>query len=140
LAQDPNNLDIRLHLANAEARENIAHPDGDLAKSPLLADARQQYLEVLARAITASRQALERLALLDVNMRQPQEARDLALRLIQADPLNKNGYYLVGVADWGNAYQAIEKARQASGGARSEGAACRCRGASDPARAVPAGH
>jgi hypothetical protein len=48
-------------------------------------------------------------------MRQPQEARDLALRLIQADPLNKNGYYLVGVADWGNAYQAIEKARQASG-------------------------
>jgi beta-lactamase regulating signal transducer with metallopeptidase domain len=114
LAQDPNNLDIRLHLANAEARENIAHPDGDLAKSPLLADARQQYLEVLARD-NGNRQALERLALLDVNMRQPQEARDLALRLIQADPLNKNGYYLVGVADWGNAYQAIEKARQASG-------------------------
>jgi len=49
LAQDPNNLDIRLHLANAEARENIAHPDGDLAKDPLLADARQQYLAVLAR-------------------------------------------------------------------------------------------
>ena len=114
LAQDPNNLDIRLHLANAEARENIAHPDGDLAKSPLLADARQQYLEVLARD-NGNRQALERLALLDVNMRQPQEARDLALRLIQADPLNKNGYYLVGVADWGTVYQATEKARQASG-------------------------
>jgi beta-lactamase regulating signal transducer with metallopeptidase domain len=114
LAQDPNNLDIRLHLANAEARENIAHPDGDLAKSPLLADARQQYLEVLARD-NGNRQALERLALLDVNRRQPQEARDLALRLIQADPLNKNGYYLVGVADWGMAYQATEKARQASG-------------------------
>jgi beta-lactamase regulating signal transducer with metallopeptidase domain len=112
LAQDPNNVNIRLHLANAELR--IAHPDGDLAKDPLLADARQQYLEVLARD-NGNRQALERLALLDVNMRQPQEARDLALRLIQADPLNKNGYYLVGVADWGNVYQAIEKARQATG-------------------------
>ena len=112
LAQDPNNLNIRLHLANAESR--IVHPDGDLAKSPLLADARQQYLEILARD-NGNRQALERLALLDVNMRQPQEARDLALRLIQADPLNKNGYYLVGVADWGMAYQATEKARQATG-------------------------
>jgi len=115
LAQDPNNPSIRLHLANAETRvrQDMA-PDGDLSKNPLLADARQQYLEVLARD-NGNRQALERLALLDVNMRQPQEARDLALRLIQADPLNKNGYYLVGVADWGNAYQATEKARQASG-------------------------
>jgi beta-lactamase regulating signal transducer with metallopeptidase domain len=114
LAQDPNNSDIRLHLANAELRHNLAQPAGDPERNPLLADARQQYLEVLARD-NGNRQALERLALLDVNMRQPQEARDLALRLIQADPLNKNGYYLVGVADWGNAYQAIEKARQASG-------------------------
>jgi beta-lactamase regulating signal transducer with metallopeptidase domain len=114
LAQDPNNLDTRLHLASAEARENIAHPDGARDRSPLLADARQQYLEVLARD-NGNRQALERLALLDVNMRQPQEARDLALRLIQADPLNKNGYYLAGVADWAIAYQATEKARQASG-------------------------
>ena len=115
LAQDPNNSSIRLQLANAETRmrQNLA-PDGDLAKSPILADARQQYLEVLARD-NGNQQALERLALLDVNMKRPQEARDLALRLIQADPLNKNGYYLAGVADWGNAYQATEKARQASG-------------------------
>lgn len=120
LAQDPNNLDTRLHLASAEARENIAHPDGARDRSPLLADARQQYLEVLARD-NGNRQALERLALLDVNMRQPQEARDLALRLIQADPLNKNAYYLVGVADWGNAYQAIEKARQAIGAPDQKG-------------------
>jgi beta-lactamase regulating signal transducer with metallopeptidase domain len=114
LAQDPNNSDIRLRLANAEARGTMVPPGGDLAKSPLLADARQQYLEVLAHD-NSNRQALERLAELDVNMKRPQEARELAMRLIQADPLNKNGYYLVGVVDWGNAYQATEKARQATG-------------------------
>jgi tetratricopeptide (TPR) repeat protein len=115
LTQDPNNSTIRLHLANDEMRENMAHPDGDNDKSPLLADARQQYLEVLARD-NGNRQALGRLALLDANMGRPQEAREVALKLIQADPQNKNGYYLVGWVDWGSAYQATEKARRASGG------------------------
>ena len=112
LAQDPNNPDIRLRLANAELR--IVHPDGDLARSPLLADARQQYLEVLAHD-NSNRQALERLAELDVTMKRPQEARDVALKLVQADPLNKNACYLVGYVDWSNVYQAIDKARQATG-------------------------
>jgi len=116
LAQDPNNMSIRLYLANAElrVRNNTAHPDGDFAKSPLLADARQQYLEVLARD-NGNRQALERLAELDLTMGRPQEARDLALKLVQADPLNKVACYLVGFVDWSNVYQAIEKARQATG-------------------------
>jgi tetratricopeptide (TPR) repeat protein len=118
LAQDPNNLNIRLHLANAELR--VAHPGGDLAQSPLLADARQQYVEVLARD-NGNRQALERLAELDLTMGRPQEAREAALKLIQADPLNKNARYLAGFVDWSNAYQAIEKARQASGGADRKG-------------------
>jgi beta-lactamase regulating signal transducer with metallopeptidase domain len=118
LAQDPNNVNIRLHLANAELR--IVHPDGDLAKSPLLADARQQYLEVLARD-NGNRQALERLAELDVTMKRPQEAREVALKLIQADPLNKNACYLVGFVDWGIVYQATEKARQATGAPDQKG-------------------
>jgi beta-lactamase regulating signal transducer with metallopeptidase domain len=118
LAQDPNNVNIRLHLANAELR--IVHPEGDLAKSPLLADARQQYLEVLARD-NGNRQALERLAELDLTMGRPQEAREVALKLVQADPLNKNACYLVGFVDWSNVYQAIEKARRASGVADQKG-------------------
>jgi beta-lactamase regulating signal transducer with metallopeptidase domain len=112
LAQDPNNLNIKLRLANAELR--IVHPDGDLAKSPILADARQQYLEVLAHD-NGNRQALERLAELDLTMGRPQEAREAALKLIQADPQNKNACYLVGFVDWSTVYQAIEKARQATG-------------------------
>lgn len=120
LAQDPNNLDIRLRLADAELRENMTHPVDDTAKSPLLADARQQYLEVLARD-NGNRQAFERLAELDLTMGRPQEARDLALRLVQADPLNRDACYLAGFVDWSNAYQAIEKARQASGGGIGKG-------------------
>jgi beta-lactamase regulating signal transducer with metallopeptidase domain len=123
LAQDPNNAEIRLHLATAETRLNKevrSQPDGDLAKYPLLADARQQYLEVLARD-NGNRQALERLAILDLNTGRLQETRDLALRLIQNEPSNKNAYYLVGVADWGNVYRATEKARQASGAPDQKG-------------------
>ena len=92
LAQDPNNAETRLHLA----------------------DARQQYLEVLARD-NGNRQALERLAILDVFTGRLQEGRDLGLRLLQDDPSNKNACYLVGVADWSNVYQVIEKARHATG-------------------------
>ena len=92
VAQDPNNAETRLHLA----------------------DARQQYLEVLARD-NGNRQALERLAILDVFTGRLQEARVLGLRLIQDDPSNKNACYLVGVADWSNVYQVIENARQATG-------------------------
>jgi|SRR5271157_531426 len=118
LAQDPNNVNTRLHLANAELR--VVHPGGDLANSPLLADARQQYLEVLARD-NGNRQALERLAELDVTLGRPQEGREVALKLIQADPLNKNACYLVGFVDWSNVYPAIEKARQATGAADRKG-------------------
>ncbi len=118
LAQDPNNVSIRLHLANAELR--IVRPGVDLAKSPLLAEARQQYIEVLARD-NGNRQALERLAELDLTMKRPQEAREAALKLIQADPSSKNACYLVGFVDWSNAYQPIEKARQASGGTDLKG-------------------
>ena len=92
MAKDPNNAEARLHLA----------------------DARQQYLEVLARD-NGNRQALERFAILDVFTGRLQEGRELGLRLLQDDPSNKNACYLVGVADWSNVYQGIEKARQATG-------------------------
>ena len=114
LAQDPNNLNIRLHLANAEMRENAARPDGPRDKSPLLADARQQYLEVLARD-NANRHALERLTWIDVNTGRLEEARTLAFRGIQAGPASKNAYYLVGFVDWSTAYHAIDQARRAAG-------------------------
>jgi beta-lactamase regulating signal transducer with metallopeptidase domain len=98
MAKDPNNAEIRLHLA----------------------DARQQYLEVLARD-NGNRHALERLAILDVFTGRLQEGRDLGLRLLQDDPSNRNACYLVGVADWSNVYQVIEKARQATGAPARKG-------------------
>jgi beta-lactamase regulating signal transducer with metallopeptidase domain len=98
LAKDPNNAEIRLHLA----------------------DARQQYLDVLARD-SGNRHALERLAILDVFTERLQEGRDLGLRLLQDDPSNRNACYLVGVADWSNVYQAIAKARQATGAPARKG-------------------
>ena len=98
VAQDPNNAETRLHLA----------------------DARQQYLEVLARD-NGNRHALERLAILDVFTLRLQEGRDLGLRLLQDDPSNRNACYLVGVADWSNVYQVIAKARQATGAPARKG-------------------
>jgi beta-lactamase regulating signal transducer with metallopeptidase domain len=98
MAKDPNNAEIRLHLA----------------------DARQQYLQVLARD-NGNRHALERLAILDVFTLRLQEGRDLGLRLLQDDPSNRNACYLVGVADWSNVYQVIAKARQANGAPDQKG-------------------
>jgi len=74
LAQDPNNLDTRLHLASAERGKTSLIPTAPATGARSWRMRGNKYLEVLARD-NGNRQALERLALLDVNMRQPQEAR-----------------------------------------------------------------
>ncbi|MBZ5583988.1 MAG: tetratricopeptide repeat protein [Acidobacteriia bacterium] len=114
LAEDPNNANIRLHLANAEMRETMAHPDGPFEQSALIADARQQYREVLA-GDNANRQALERLAIIDVQLKQFDEARALALQRIKADPKSKNAYYLVGFMDWATVFPDIFTASREQG-------------------------
>src|SRR5581483_2106412 len=104
---DPSNVAPKLFLANALMREAFA----DKATSaPLMARARQQYIDVLAYE-GGNKQALEGLVMTAMSEGQPREARDWAMKLIQADPKDKNGYYSVGVADWALAFPEVQRAR-----------------------------
>jgi TonB family protein len=103
---DPANVNAKLFLANALLRQS----DG----VPLPTAARQQYLDVLAREPQNSR-ALEGLMTIAVNAKQFGEARDWALKAIQADPKDKGAYYTAAFIDWAEVYPEYARARQAAG-------------------------
>jgi tetratricopeptide (TPR) repeat protein len=113
---DPSHLNARLHLANTLMRQFIAErrygPDESKA-DPLLAEAEQQYREVLARD-GRNMAALFGLAS-SYGRERKKEARELMLRAIENDPANKHAYYMAGVYDWSLAYQEIGHAREAAG-------------------------
>ena len=83
--------------------------------------ARQQYLDVLALD-AGNKQALQGLMLLDTNAKQFAEAREWALKAIQADATNKGAYYTIGFIDWSMTYpdyaQRAAGCRHAAAGSR----------------------
>lgn len=105
---DPSNIAPKLFLANALTREFFA--DKTQPDPRLLAQARQQYLDVLAYD-AHNKQSLEGLASIAIYSKQPSDARDWAVKLTQADPKDKAGYYTAGVADWSIVYPEVQRAR-----------------------------
>jgi beta-lactamase regulating signal transducer with metallopeptidase domain len=114
--RDPANLKAKLFLADALSSELQEYgPAADT--SAIVSGARQQYLEVLARDAT-NQHAMRGMMALDTHTKRFAEARDWALRAIQADPAGKNAaaaYYTAAYADWVTAYPAYAGARQAVG-------------------------
>lgn len=107
---DPNNVNARLHLANAI----IQQAKGDLKTVPAaIEQAKQQYQEVLARD-PYNQAAISALAAYGG----PQDAakwHDVLLKAIQHDASNPNSYYAAGALDWQMVYPAIHAAQQAAG-------------------------
>ncbi len=110
VAADPNNVNGRLHLANAI----IQQAKSDLTTVPAaIEQAKQQYQEVLARD-PYNQAAISALAAYGG----PQEAskwHDVLFKAIQHDASNANSYYALGALDWQMVYPAIHGAQQAAG-------------------------
>lgn len=103
---DPADLNAKLFLANALLRSGNG--------VSLTTAARQQYLDVLAREPKNSR-ALDGLMTIAVNTKQFGEARDWAIKAIQADPKDKGAYYTAAFIDWAEVYPDYARAREAAG-------------------------
>ncbi len=110
---EPSNPKARLLLANTLLsqyfRNNKMEPD-----SPLVARARQQYLDVLA-ADSSNRQALEGMVTIGMQTRKPAEARDYATRLANLDPRDKTGLYTLGVTNWAVVFPEFQRAKEKAG-------------------------
>jgi beta-lactamase regulating signal transducer with metallopeptidase domain len=114
---DPSDTGAKLFLANALMREFFVEhaPDG----SPLMASARQQYLDVLAND-HRNQQAIRGMMAVAMDTQRFAEAHDWVLKLIQADPKDKTAYYTAGVLDWALVFPEYQRANEAAGGKREE--------------------
>jgi beta-lactamase regulating signal transducer with metallopeptidase domain len=116
VSRDPANLKAKLFLADALSSELQEYgPAADTRA--IVSEAQRQYLEVLARDAT-NLHAMDGMMALNTHTRQFAEARDWALRAVQANPTGKNAataYYTAAFADWVIAYPAYAGARQAAG-------------------------
>jgi beta-lactamase regulating signal transducer with metallopeptidase domain len=111
---EPANVKARLFLGHALIRQAIAEKqflDNDIRDKPLLAAALGQYREVLAIDPVNAVAMLNVVALTGYN----QESRAMMLKLIVADPGNKDAYYTLGVIDWSLAYGPIRDAYKSLG-------------------------
>jgi tetratricopeptide (TPR) repeat protein len=119
IALDPTNPNARLYLATAYMTQWI--PGAESPENQQLADeAKKEFLEVLSKDPN-DRVALASLASMSYNQSgslqgdaknaKLDEARDWNLKLIQADPQNKEAYYSIGVISWSRWYPALGKAR-----------------------------
>lgn len=109
---EPANVNAKLFLANALLCERLA--EKEKADGPLLASARQQYRDVLARA-PRSKQAMEGMLAVSMDASRLSEAYDWALKLIQLDPKDKTAYYAAGLLEWTLVYPELQRAREAAG-------------------------
>ncbi len=111
---EPANVKARLFLGHALIRQAIAEKqylDNDIRDKPLLTAALQQYREVLALDSVNAVAMLNVVALTGYN----QESRAMMLKLLAADPGNKDAYYTLGVIDWSLAYGPIRDAYKSLG-------------------------
>jgi beta-lactamase regulating signal transducer with metallopeptidase domain len=109
---DPANVSARLFLANALIREFFAEKASP--ESPLLARARQQYLEILSRE-PGNKIGIQGMVAVSMNSKKLSEGREWALKLVESDAGDKAGYYTVGVLDWAIIYPEFIAAKQAAG-------------------------
>ncbi len=108
---EPANLKAKLLLARTLLAE---YQPGSGAADPLVAGARQQYLDVLG-VEPANKQAIQGMMLLNTNSKQFAEAHEWALKAIQADATDKGAYYTAAFVDWSMTYPDYAKARLAAG-------------------------
>lgn len=120
VALDPTNVNGRLYLATAYMSQYIpgaVSPENvEVAKQ-----AQEEFMKVLEKD-PSDRTALASLASLsyneaqgmpdlDTKLKKLDEAKDWYLKLIAADPQNKEGFYSLGVIDWVKWYAPWMRAR-----------------------------
>ena len=117
---DPKNVTGRLYLATAYMSQYI--PGAESPENLQLAkQAKEEFLRVLeshpndttalASLASLSYQQAQGMPDLDAKLKKLDEAKEWYLKLIAADPQNKEGFYSLGVIDWVKWYAAWMKAR-----------------------------
>jgi TonB family protein len=110
---EPANLKAKLLLADTLLQQYVPGSAAE-ADVSLAARARQQYLDVLA-VEGGNKTALGGMTMLDLNTKHFTEARNWALKSIQADATNRDAYYTIGFIDWATTYPDYAAARMAAG-------------------------
>ncbi len=117
---DPTNVTGRLYLATAYMSQYI--PGAESPENLQLAkQAKEEFLRVLekhpndstalASLASLSYQQAQGMPDLDAKLKKLDEAKEWYVKLIQADPQNKEGFYSLGVIDWVKWYAAWMKSR-----------------------------
>lgn len=117
---DPTNVNGRLYLATAYMSQYI--PGAESPDNMLLAkEAKDEFMKVLethpndstalASLASLSYQQAQGMPDLDQKLKKLDEAKEWYLKLIAADPQNKEGFYSLAVIDWVKWYAAWMKAR-----------------------------
>ena len=117
---DPTNVTGRLYLATAYMSQYI--PGAESPENLQLAkQAKEEFLRVLekhpndttalASLASLSYQQAQGMPDLDAKLKKLDEAKEWYLKLIAADPQNKEGFYSLGVIDWVKWYAAWMKSR-----------------------------
>ena len=119
IALDPANPNAKLYLATAYMTQWI--PGAESPENNQFADQAKKELEEVLAKDPKEKVALAYLASLSYNQAgslqgdaktaKLDEARDWNMKVIQADPKNKEAYYLLGVIAWSKWYPALGKAR-----------------------------
>src|SRR5713226_150609 len=120
VALDPSNLNGRLYLAMAYMTQYI--PGAESPENLQLArQAKQEFMGVLERdpndktalasLASLSYQQAQGMPDLEAKLKKLDEAKEWYLKLVAADPQNKEGYYSLGVIDWVKWYAGWMKAR-----------------------------
>jgi len=120
VALDPANLNGRLYLATAYMSQYI--PGAESPENLQVAkQAKEEFLKVLekdandktalASLASLSYQQAQGMPDLDAKLKKLDEAKEWYLKLIAADPQNKEGFYSLGVIDWVKWYAAWMKSR-----------------------------
>ncbi|MGP0075209.1 MAG: tetratricopeptide repeat protein [Bryobacteraceae bacterium] len=118
---DPENTMPRLYLATAYMSQYI--PGATSPENVQLADqAKAEFAKVLEKSPTDTTalaslaslayQQAQSMPDLDQKLKKLDEAKEWYLKLVAADPQNKEGYYSLAVIDWVKWYAAWQRARQ----------------------------
>jgi tetratricopeptide (TPR) repeat protein len=120
LQLDPTNVNGRLYLATAYMSQYI--PGAESPDNMQLAkQAKEEFMKVLeshpndttalASLDSLSYQQAQGMPDLDQKLKKLDDAKEWYLKLIAADPQNKEGFYSLAVIDWVKWYAALMKAR-----------------------------
>ena len=124
VALDPNNTNGRLYLATAYMSQYI--PGAESPENLQLAkQAKEEFMKVLetksndttalASLASLSYQQAQGMPDLEGKLKKLDEAKEWYLKLVAADPQNKEGFYSLAVIDWQKWYPAWMRARADAG-------------------------